>query len=41
MFDTKLADYVLSRRPPKRATPGVEFVSKPVRAIALRLRATP
>ena len=41
MFDTKLANYVFSRRPPKRATPGVEFVSEPVKAFAQRLRATP
>jgi dihydrofolate reductase len=41
MFDTKLANYVFSRKPPKRAAPGVEFVSKPVKAFAQRLRATP
>ena len=41
MFDTKLANYVFSRRPPKRATPGVEFVSEPVKTFAQRLRATP
>jgi len=41
MFDTKLANYVFSRRPPKRATPGVEFVSESVKAFAQRLRATP
>jgi dihydrofolate reductase len=41
MFDTKLANYVFSRKPPKRATPGVEFVSEPVKAFAQRLRATP
>jgi dihydrofolate reductase len=41
MFDTKLANYVFSRKPPKRATPGVEFVSEPVKAFARRLRATP
>src|SRR5260370_7824165 len=41
MFDTKLANYVFSRRPPKRAAPGVEFVSEPVKAFAQRLRATP
>jgi dihydrofolate reductase len=39
MFDTKLANYVFSRRPPKRAARGVEFVSEPVKAFALRLRA--
>lgn len=41
MFDTKLANYVFSRRPPKRKTPGVEFVSEPVKTFAQRLRATP
>jgi len=41
MFDTKIANYVFSRKPPKRQTPGVEFVSEPVKAFAQRLRATP
>lgn len=41
MFDTKLANYVFSRKPPKRKTPGVEFVSEPVKAFAQHLRATP
>jgi dihydrofolate reductase len=41
MFDTKLANYVFSRRPPKRAAPGVEFVSEPVKRFARRLRGTP
>jgi dihydrofolate reductase len=41
MFDKKLANYVFSRKPPKRAAPGVEFVSEPVKAFAQRLRATP
>jgi dihydrofolate reductase len=41
MFDTKLANYVFSRRPPKRPAPGVEFVSEPVKAFAHRLRAMP
>jgi dihydrofolate reductase len=41
MFDTKLANYVFSRKPPKRAAPGVEFVSEPVNAFAQRLRGTP
>ena len=40
MFDTKLANYVFSRKPPKRAVPGVEFVSEPVKAFAQRLRGT-
>jgi dihydrofolate reductase len=41
MFDTKLANYVFSRKPPKRAAPGVEFVSEPVETFSQRLRATP
>jgi dihydrofolate reductase len=41
IFDTRLANYVFSRKPPKRAAPGVEFVSEPVKAFAQRLRATP
>src|SRR5260370_30139005 len=41
MFDTKLANYVFSRKPPKRAPLGVEFVSEPVKTFAQRLRATP
>jgi len=41
MFDTKLANYVFSRKPPKRKAPGVEFVSEPVKVFAQRLRATP
>lgn len=40
MFDTKLTNYVFSRKPPKRAAPGVQFVSEPVKAFAQRLRAT-
>jgi dihydrofolate reductase len=31
----------LSRKPPKRAPPGVEFVSEPVKAFAQRQRAAP
>jgi dihydrofolate reductase len=41
MFDKKVANYVFSRKPPKRAAAGVEFVSAPVKAFARRLRATP
>ena len=41
MFDTKLANYVFSKNPPKRETPGVKFVSEPVKPFAQRLRATP
>jgi dihydrofolate reductase len=41
MFDTKLANFVFSRKPPKTAAPGVEFVSEPVNAFAQRLRSAP
>jgi dihydrofolate reductase len=41
IFDTKVANYVFSRNAPKRAAPGVEFVSEPVKAFAQRLRAKP
>ena len=41
IFDTKLANYVFSRKPPKRETPRVKFVSEPVKTFAQRLRATP
>jgi len=41
IFDKKVANYVFSRKPPKRAAPGTEFVSEPVKAFARRLRATP
>lgn len=41
MFDTRVANYVFSRKPPKRRALGIEFVSEPVKAFAQRLRATP
>jgi len=41
LFDSKLVNYVFSRTPPKRAVPGVEFVTEPVKAFAQRLRASP
>src|SRR5256885_222105 len=40
LFDTKVANYVFSRKPPRRIPPGVVFVSEPVKAFAQRLRAT-
>ena len=40
LFDVKVANYVFSRRPPKRRALGVEFVTEPVKAFAQRLRAT-
>src|SRR5260370_12433046 len=41
MFDIKVSNYVFSKKPPKRAAPGVEFVSEPVKTFAQRLRGTP
>jgi len=41
MFDTKVANYVFSRKPPQRAAKGVEFVSEPVKSFAQSLRARP
>ena len=40
LFDTRLANYVFSRKPPRRVPPGVTFVSEPVKTFAQRLRAT-
>lgn len=41
LFDTKVRNYVFSRRPPKRVLPGAEFVTGRVKAFAQRLRAQP
>jgi dihydrofolate reductase len=41
MFDTKLANYVFSRKPPRRKAPGAQFISEPVKEFAQRLRARP
>jgi dihydrofolate reductase len=41
IFDKKVANYVFSRKPPKKVAPGAEFVSESVKAFAQRLRATP
>lgn len=41
LFDTNLANYVFSRKPPRKAAEGVEFVSEPVKAFARRLRRKP
>jgi dihydrofolate reductase len=40
IFDTKVANYVFSRKPPKRRARGVEFVLEPLKKFAQRLRAT-
>ncbi len=42
LFDTKVRNYVFSRRPaPRRVLPGAEFVSERVKPFAKRLRAQP
>jgi len=41
LFDTKVANYAFSRRPPKRPAQGVTFVTEPVSTFARRLRAAP
>jgi dihydrofolate reductase len=41
IFDTKVANYVFSRKPAKRIHSGVQFVSEPVPVFARRQRATP
>src|SRR5438309_1163697 len=41
VFDAKQANYVFSRKPPKRAVPEVEFVAQPVKRFARRLRSMP
>lgn len=41
MFDSKVSNFVFSKKPPKRIAPGVQFVSEPVKAFARHLRAPP
>jgi dihydrofolate reductase len=41
IFDTRLTNYIFSRKPPQQTTPGVEFISEPIKEFARRLRATP
>jgi dihydrofolate reductase len=41
MFDTNVTNYVFSRKPPKRAVAGVQFVTGPVKAFARQLRRKP
>jgi dihydrofolate reductase len=41
MFDTNVTNFVFSRKRRRRAPPGVEFVSEPVKRFAERLRSTP
>ena len=40
-FDPNVTNYVFSRRPPRRRSAGVEFVSEPIETFARRLRAAP
>ncbi len=39
VFDTRMPHYVFTRKPPKRALPGVQFTSESAKAVARRLRA--
>lgn len=41
MFDSKVANYVFAHKPPKKAEPGIEFITESVKRFARRLRATP
>jgi dihydrofolate reductase len=41
VFDKNVANYVFSRKPPKVAAPGVEFVTEPMENFVQRLRAKP
>src|SRR3954462_4540287 len=41
LFDTNVANYVFSRKPPKHAEAGAQFVSGPIKKFAQRLRAAP
>src|ERR1700748_1192610 len=41
VFDRKVANYVFSRKPPKKVAEGVKFVSEPVKVFTRRLRANP
>jgi dihydrofolate reductase len=41
MFDKKIANYVFSRKPPKKPIASAEFVSGSIKAFARRLRAKP
>src|ERR1700722_20386759 len=41
MFDKNVANYIFSRKPPKKQAPGVKFVSEPVKTFARKLRNQP
>ena len=40
-FDTNVKNYAFSRKPQRKAVPGVEFVNEPIKDFAKRLRNTP
>jgi dihydrofolate reductase len=37
-FDKSVANYVFSRKPPKKVAPGIEFVTEPLKAFTRHLR---
>jgi dihydrofolate reductase len=41
VFDKNVANYIFSRKPPKKPAPEVGFVTEPVKAFARRLRSKP
>lgn len=41
IFDENVANYIFSRKPPKKPAPGAQFVSEPLKAFARRLRSQP
>src|SRR5262245_33827730 len=41
VFDKNVANYIFSRKPPKKAAPEVQFVSEPLKAFVRKLRAKP
>jgi dihydrofolate reductase len=41
IFDKSVANYIFSRKPPKKQAPGVMFVSEPVKTFARKLRNKP
>jgi len=41
IFDKNVANYIFSRKPPKKQLPGVTFVSEPVKSFARKLRNQP
>ena len=41
LFDKKVANFVFSKKPPRRVAAGAEFVTEPLKKFVKRLRATP